>query len=71
MLKYSDKEEKIYEESQYSRVNADFLQIFENSNDKFTKNKKNIFNNYKIIGKTNYRKFFDNYYNDHLQGLCV
>ena len=44
-------------------TNVDFLQIVKNSNDEYLNNKKNVHQLYSAIGKFNYKKYFNNYYN--------
>ena len=63
ILKYSDTEEKLYNLNNIDITNVDFLQIVKNSNDEYLNNKKNVHQLYSAIGKFNYKKYFNNYYN--------
>ena len=63
ILKYSDYEEKLYNLNDLDIEDINFLQIVKNSNDKYVDNQKKIHLLYSAIGKFNYKKYFNNYYN--------
>ena len=69
IIRFSDKEEKIYEKENKKSEKINFLEIHENLNDEFVKNSNSALIAYKSIGLVNYKKYFDNYYNYKFQTL--
>lgn len=69
IIKFSDKDEKIYETKKIIKENVKFFEIFENANDEFIKNMESSLITYKAIGLINYKSYFNNYYNFKFQAL--
>ena len=69
ILKFSDKDEKIYEAKRIRKDKISFFEIYENANDEFIKNTDNSLITYKAIGLMNNKSLFNNYYNYKFQAL--
>ena len=71
ILKFSDKDEKIYEAKRIRKDKISFFEIYENANDEFIKNTDNSLITYKAIGLVNNKSLFNNYYNYKFQALNI
>ena len=69
IIKFSDKDEKIYGTKKKLKENIKFFEIFENSNDEYIKDIESSLTTYKAIGLMNYKSYFNNYYNYKFQAL--